>query len=226
MSGPGAFPPRGRRVGLLGGAFNPPHRGHLRLAQLALASLALDELRFVPTARSPHKANEPSDDPAARLRLLKAALAGFPGPVGVETLELERGGTSYTSDTLEALQAREPGSAWILVIGSDQLPGLPRWHRAPRVLELASVAVAPRPGASCDVPQDLRERVREAWSGAPGEIVWLPATDLDAASSRIREELRREGPRGPQAAPGALTPEVWAAIQRENPYREMPTEPA
>lgn len=226
MGGSGALPPRERRIGLLGGAFNPPHRGHLRSAELALATLALDELRFVPTARSPHKANEPSDDPAARLRLLRRALEGFSGPVGVETLELERGGTSYTSDTLEVLQAREPGNAWILVIGSDQLPGLPRWHRAAQVLELASVAVAPRPGAPSEVPQELRDRVRTVWSGSPGEIVWLPSTELDAASSRIREDLRRQGTQGPRAAPGGLTPEVWAAIQRENPYREMPTEPA
>jgi nicotinate-nucleotide adenylyltransferase len=226
MGGPGGLPAAGRRIGLLGGAFNPPHRGHLRLAELALSALGLDELRFMPTARSPHKANEPTDDPAARLRLLQAALAGFPGPAGIETLELERGGTSYTSDTLEALEAREPGNAWILVIGSDQLPGLPRWHRAPRVLELASVAVAPRPGAPCEVPPELAARVRKAWSGGPGEIVWLPSTDLDTASSRIREALRRGGVRGPDAVPGALTPEVWAAIQQENPYRELPTEPA
>ncbi len=226
MSGPGAPPAAGRRIGLLGGAFNPPHRGHLRLAQLALSALGLDELRFVPTARSPHKANEPGDDPSARLRLLRAAVRGFPGPVDVETLELDRGGTSYTSDTLEALHAREPGNAWILVIGSDQLPGLSRWHRAPRVLELAAVAVAPRPGAPGEVPVELQARVRQAWTGAPGEIVWLPSTDLDAASSQLREALRRRGADGLEAAREALTPEVWAAIQQENPYREMPTEPA
>jgi nicotinate-nucleotide adenylyltransferase len=212
-----------RRIGLLGGAFNPPHAGHLRLAALALAHLGLDELRFMPTARSPHKANEPSDDPAARLRLLRAALEGFQGPVSIETLELERGGTSYTSETLETLHAREPGNAWILVVGSDQLPGLPRWHRAARVMQLASVAVAPRPGADADVPEALRGRVREAWSGAPGELVALPGTGLDAASSRLRETLRDPSP---QAPPPGLTPEVWAAIGLENPYREKPTEPA
>ncbi len=226
MADAGAAPATGRRIGLLGGAFNPPHRGHLRLAEVALAALGLDELRFMPTARSPHKATAPSDDPSVRLRLLRAALAGFPGPVAVETLELERGGTSYTSDTLEALHAREPGNAWILVIGSDQLPGLPRWNRAGRVLELAAVAVAPRPGSASGVPAGLEGRVRQAWSGAAGEIVWLPPTDLDAASSRIREALQRARPGDPGAAPPELTPEVWAAIRQENPYREMPTEPA
>lgn len=214
------------RIGLLGGAFNPPHRGHLRLAELALAQLALDQLRFVPTARSPHKANAPDDAPEARLRLLRAALEGFPGPVAIETLELERGGTSYTSDTLEALRRREPGHQWILVIGSDQLPGLPRWHQAARVLELASVAVAPRPGMAAALPPELGGRVRDTWSGAPGELVWLPGTALDAASSRLREVLRA-GPRpDPGEPPPELPPQVWAAITAENPYREEPMEPA
>ena len=209
-----------RRVGLLGGAFNPPHRGHLRLAELALAHLRLDELRFVPTASSPHKANEPGDDPAARLRLLRAALEGFAGPVAIETLELERGGISYTSDTLEMLRQREPGSAWILIIGSDQLPGLPKWHQAARVLELASVAVAPRPGAPAELPGELAGRLRSTWSGGPGELVWLPGTALDAASSGIREVLRGAPASAGNAAPPQLTAEVWAAITAENPYRE------
>jgi nicotinate-nucleotide adenylyltransferase len=209
-----------RRIGLLGGAFNPPHRGHLRLAELALAQLGLDELRFVPTARSPHKANAVDDDPGQRLRLLRAALEGFPGPVSIETLELERGGTSYTSDTLEALHRREPGQAWILVIGSDQLPGLPSWHCAARVLELASVAVAPRPGAPARLPESLAPRLRTTWSGAPGELLWLPETGLDAASSRIREALRGDGPESPDGPRTQVTPQVWAAITAENPYRE------
>ena len=208
------------RIGLLGGAFNPPHRGHLRLAELALAHLELDQLRFVPTACSPHKANDPGDDPAARHRLLQAALKGFPGPVGIETLELDRGGTSYTSDTLEALHGQEPGNRWILVIGADQLPGLSCWNRALRVLELASVAVAPRPGAPAETPAGLAGRVRATWSGAPGELVWLPGTALDAASSRLREVLHGEEAPYPDGPPPELTPQVWAAITLENPYRK------
>jgi nicotinate (nicotinamide) nucleotide adenylyltransferase/ribosome silencing factor RsfS/YbeB/iojap len=205
------------RIGLLGGAFNPPHRGHLKLAELALAKLGLDQLRLMPTARSPHKATAPDDDPALRLRLLRAALQDFSGPVTVEPLELERGGTSYTSDTLEELHRREPGHQWILVIGSDQLDGLPQWHRAARVLELASVAVAPRPGATAELPAALADRLRPEWSGAPGELVWLPGTGLDAASSAIRADLRAGRDAGAQ-----LPPQVWAAIAAENPYREVP----
>ena len=130
-----------KRIGLLGGTFNPPHAGHLKLAELALQNLELDELRLVPTALPPHKPRPGLDGPA-RLRLLREL------PYPVETLEVDRGGASYTVDTLEALAAREPGCAWILIMGSDQLAGFGGWKRPGRILELASLAVSPRPGAA------------------------------------------------------------------------------
>lgn len=203
-----------RRIGLLGGAFNPPHQGHLKLGELALAHLDLAEVRFVPTARSPHKAAAGSDPGGRqRLRLLEEALAATGLPFRADPIELERGGTSYTVDTLEALQEREPGPCWILLTGCDQLPGLPRWRRIDRILELASLAVAPRPGFTVDVPEAFQARVRERWSGAPGELVWLPGTELAWSSSRLREQLAEGRP------PEGLPIQVEAAIRRENHYR-------
>ncbi len=206
----------GRRAGLLGGTFNPVHYGHLKLAELALAALALDEVRFIPTATPPHKpvaAGDPGG--TARLRLLAEALgAGSGRPFTLEPLEVERGGPSFTVDTLEALAAREPGTAWIFLMGSDQLAGFPAWRRPERILELASLAVAPRPNAPCGpLPELLAGRERPGWSGRPGELVWLPGTDLDLASSALRDELGRGG------IPGGIPPEVLAAILRENQYR-------
>lgn len=205
------------RIGLLGGAFNPPHLGHLKLAELALQHLGLDELRFMPTAVSPHKPSVEGPDPGSRLALLEAALKGFPGPVRIERAELERGGTSYCSDTLEVLAEREPQGEWILVLGSDQLPGLPKWNRFARVMELASVAVAPRPGFPEELPEPLKDCERPRWSGAPGEIVWLPGTELPYASSGLRQRLGRMLDR--TAAVEGLSPQVMAAITAENHYR-------
>lgn len=199
-----------RRVGLLGGAFNPPHLGHLKLAHLALAHLALDELRFVPTAVSPHKPSEPTAA-AARLVLLLAALEDT--PFRIETAELDRAGISYTVDTLDALSRREPDCAWILVMGADQAAGLAGWRRIDRILELASVAVAPRPGEQAEIPAALQSRLRTGWSGAPGELVQLPGTELDLSSSGLREALRK------RPSPDGLPPQVLAAIRRENLYR-------
>jgi len=203
-----------RRVGLLGGAFNPPHLGHLRLAELAWKGLSLDELRFVPSAIPPHKAlPESTPDPAQRLGLLREALAEAGGSFTVETLEIDRGGPSYTADTLEALTAREPGCAWIWILGADQLANFTSWRRWERILELGSLAVAPRPGCEERVPARLSDLQRELWSGRPGELVWLPSTELDLSSSELRAELSAgrnlEG----------LAIQVRAAIDREKLYR-------
>lgn len=211
MSGPA------RRVALMGGAFNPPHEGHRRLAERALASLALDELRFMPTATSPHKPTPDGGqglDGQTRLDLLKALLHSLPGTCSLETLELERGGTSYTADSLEALGEREPDAAWILVMGMDQGKDLLRWRRAPRILELASVAIAPRPGWQEELPAELADRLTTRWTGRPGEVVLLPGTDVACASSEVREQVRQG------ATPVGLLPEVLAAIQAKNLYRE------
>jgi nicotinate-nucleotide adenylyltransferase len=203
------------RIGLLGGTFNPPHFGHLKLAEIALEVLALDQVRFIPTASPPHKP-VPAGDPdgAARLDLLAEALAALGLPFVVEPMEVRRGGTSFTVDTLEALAKRE-AAGWIWLMGGDQLPGFHAWRQPERILELASLAVAPRPG--CAVPDPLPEilagRVRDCWSGGPGELVWLPGTGLDLASSELRAGLGRgETPQG-------IPPQVMAAILRERRYR-------
>ena len=203
------------RIGLLGGAFNPPHEGHLKLARLALEHLALDELRFVPTALSPHKPDPGGPGAEARLRLLEEALVGFDPRCRVEPLELQRGGTSYTVDTLEVLAEREPGHSWILLIGSDQLPGLPTWRRPERIFELASAAVALRPGSPFLPPVLPGLHPSATWSGQPGELVALPATGLDLASSNLRTRLHAS----PDEDPGGLTPQVLSTIRTENLYR-------
>lgn len=204
-----------RRIGLLGGAFNPPHEGHLKLARLALEHLGLDELRFVPTAISPHKPDPGGPSPEARLRLLAEALRAFDPRCVVESAELERGGTSYTVDTLEALAVREPGTAWILVMGSDQLADFAAWHQPERILQLASLSVALRPGALASAPPIPGLRLASAWSGRPGELVWLPSTDTDLASTDLRHRLAAD----PAHDPAGIPAQVLAAIRAENLYR-------
>jgi len=206
------------RVGLLGGTFNPPHWGHLKLAQIALENLELDQLRFIPTAAPPHKAFPAGDpDGAVRIRLLEQALAAAGLPPRVETLEVERGGRSFTADTLETLSAREPGNAWIFLMGSDMVPGFPRWRDPGLILELASLAVTPRPGEPdpdrMALPALLAGRVRPRWSGAPGELVWLPGTGLDLASRDLREELAQG------RVPEGIPLQVMAVILQEKRYR-------
>lgn len=200
-----------RRVGILGGAFNPPHAGHLRLAERALEHLHLDEVRFIPTAASPHK---PTHGPEGeqRLELLRAALADSRHPFVADDLEVRRGGVSYTVDTLERLASAEPETAWIWLMGSDQLPGLPGWRCLSRILELASLGIALRPGFPLEVPASLADRVESPWKGLPGALVPLPGTELDLASSLLRHDLER----GNQ--PDGIPIQVRDLIRRESLY--------
>jgi nicotinate-nucleotide adenylyltransferase len=230
-----------RRVGLLGGAFDPPHGGHLKLAALAFAGLDLDELRFVPARRSPLK-SAPAAPAEARLAMLREMLRGT--PYAIETIELEGGrgtagapssgcspadapssgcGTasapSYTVGTLEALSGREPDAAWILVMGMDQALAFGDWRDPGRILELASIAVAPRPGApaAAALPDVLAPRLSSEWLGTPGQAVLLPGTDTDASSSRLRRLIASaKAPRGLEA--DGLPEKVGAVISEKNLY--------
>jgi nicotinate-nucleotide adenylyltransferase len=133
------------RVGIFGGAFNPPHLGHLVCAQEALLQLGLDRLLLVPVGRAPHR--ELEDDPGAELRLEMVELAaGDDERFSVSRTELDRTGPSYTADTLEALRVEAPEDEFFLILGGDQAAALPSWHEPERVLEHATVAVVERTG--------------------------------------------------------------------------------
>ena len=125
------------RVGILGGAFNPPHLGHLVCAQEALVQLELDRVVLVPVGQAPHR--ELEDDPGAeaRLEMVELAIAGDER-FAVSRMELDREGPSYTADTLAAAARREsPDDELFLILGGDQAAALPSWHEPEQVLELA-----------------------------------------------------------------------------------------
>ncbi|KAF1049390.1 nicotinate (nicotinamide) nucleotide adenylyltransferase [Xylophilus sp.] len=138
-----------RRIGLFGGAFDPPHLAHRALVQAALQQLALDRLHVVPTGQAWHKARTLS--PAAeRLAMARLAFGDLPGVV-VDDREIRRDGPSYTIDTLEELQAEHPRAQLFLVIGADQAAALGSWHRAADIVRIAIISVAARavrPGAA------------------------------------------------------------------------------
>jgi nicotinate-nucleotide adenylyltransferase len=170
------------RIGVLGGAFNPPHLGHLVCAQEALVQLGLERVLLVPTARPPHRTLEDDPGPEARLEMAELAAAGDER-LAVSRLELDRPGPSYTADTLEELGAREAGEELVLVLGADQAAFLPEWHRPERVLELAELAVVARSGWD-------REGVQARISGLPGagrvRFVDMPLIDISSTEVRRR----------------------------------------
>jgi nicotinate-nucleotide adenylyltransferase len=132
-----------KRIGVFGGAFDPPHCAHLALARAAIKQLQLDELKIIPTGFAWHK-DRPLSAAEHRLEMTQLAFSGV-DRVSIDEREIKRGGHSYTIDTLEALQAEDPDSSFFLLIGGDQLAAFTRWHRWQDILFRATVCVAERP---------------------------------------------------------------------------------
>jgi nicotinate-nucleotide adenylyltransferase len=130
-------------LGILGGAFNPPHIGHLVCAQEALVQLELDRVVFVPVGQAPHRGIEDDPGAEARLELVDLAIAGDDRFTS-SRIELDREGPSYTSDTLREMRSVAPEDDLFLILGGDQASSLPAWHEPEEVLSLATVAVVER----------------------------------------------------------------------------------
>lgn len=137
-------PPVPGSLGILGGTFDPIHQGHLAIAEEAREALGLERVLFVPAAIPPHKTGRTVTGADDRLAMVELAIAGNPW-FAASRIELDRGGRSYTSDTLEALRAAGHREPWF-ILSSEALAGLPAWHRPDRVLELCRLAVVPRGG--------------------------------------------------------------------------------
>jgi nicotinate-nucleotide adenylyltransferase len=182
-----------KRLGMLGGTFDPPHYGHLLLADTARVQLQLDQVLFAPAGQPPHK---PSDQPSPathRVAMLQAALADADEPAfHLSRLDLDRPGPHYTVDALTILRKVYPSTEMWFLIGGDSLRDLPHWRNPTQIITLARLAVLSRPGYKpnldqlatklppADEPVDLSQRVD-----------WLLGPSLDLSSSALRERARR-----------------------------------
>ena len=181
-------------LGLLGGAFDPVHIGHLRGAIAVREHLGLERVDFLPAAQSPLK-DAATVAAADRLAMLEAAVQDVPG-LGVDARELGREGPSYTVDTLIELR-REVGKArpLIWIVGTDILPSLPKWSRWQQLLELTHLVILARPGADSPPPAvtqwlDQHRIDQNALLASPaGGVMTLDQPVLDIASSDIRTLL-------------------------------------
>jgi nicotinate-nucleotide adenylyltransferase len=131
------------RVGILGGAFNPPHIGHLICAQEALVQLELDTVVFIPVGEAPHRELQDDPGPDARLEMVELAIADDER-FTTSRIEIDREGPSYTVDTLEQMLAESPKDELFLILGGDQAAALASWHEPEKVLERATLAVFER----------------------------------------------------------------------------------
>jgi nicotinate-nucleotide adenylyltransferase len=131
-----------KRIGMFGGAFDPPHRGHAALAEAALAQFGLDALHVIPTGQAWHKSTA-LNAPAHRLAMTRLAFADMPRVI-VDDRELQRAGPTFTFDTLQALQRENPLAQLYLFIGADQFAAFGQWHRWREICELAIICIADR----------------------------------------------------------------------------------
>ena len=170
-------------IGIVGGTFNPPHIGHLVMVQEALNQLDLDRVFLMPVAQPPHK--EALADPGAdvRLDLCRLAAAGD-DRLEVSDLEIRRGGSSYTVDTLRALHERDPEHSLTFIVGGDMAHSLSSWREPEAVLELARLAVAEREDLR---REDIADRLAPLHSG--DRVVFFDMPRIDISSSAIRDRV-------------------------------------
>jgi len=168
-----------RRIGIFGGAFDPPHLAHLALAKTALAEMALDELRIVPTGQAWHKTRTLSPAPH-RLAMAQLAFADLP-QVLIDPIETLRTGPSYTVDTLREFKARWPDADLFLILGEDQARSLTSWHNWQEIFQLAIICVAERANPAGVTAQSGLEKAYESrLRRLPMPALALSATDIRA----------------------------------------------
>lgn len=197
----------GFKVGIFGGSFDPPHRGHIEIARAAKERLGLDEVWLV-VAGNPYQkeVHAPAED---RLRMTELAAAGLPG-IKVSRTEVDRKGPSYTIDTVKEVLRQRPDAELWLVLGADALAGIKTWHNWQELLGLVKVCVVPRR------PVDLESAIAEISGMARDLVVLSLGHALPLSSTEIRKQLSL----GRDVK--GLHPDVLSYIRRRGLYGSSP----
>jgi nicotinate-nucleotide adenylyltransferase len=174
-----------RRLGILGGTFDPIHHGHLLAAEEACHQLALDKVLFVPAGVPPHKPAHPISPASHRVRMVELAIAGKPH-FALSRVDVDRPDPCYTVDTLELLRAEWGNDPrFFFIEGADSLSDIACWYQPRRLIELCELAVAKRPGFEIDMGS-LEKRL----PGLTGRLHWVKMPLLEISSSDLRARVR------------------------------------
>jgi len=170
-----------QRIGLFGGSFDPIHTGHVLVGQAAVEELQLTRLIFIPAARSPFKPDLQPAPCEQRMAMIRLALAGRTD-CEVSDVEIQRGGTSFTIDTVRFFGQRFPEAKLFYLIGADNVPGLPKWRDPEELARLAEFLVIPRPGQSpVAIPPPFRGQ-------------YLSGFPFGVSASQIRDRVKAGQP--------------------------------
>jgi len=179
-------------IGILGGTFNPPHLGHVALARRARAELDLERVLLMPASVAPNKPITAEDPgPEHRLAMCALAVADEPG-LRSSGLEIDRGGVSYTVDTLQAIHDEHPDAELTLIVGADTARTLPNWREPARLLGMAQLAVAERDELDVEDVRETLETLSSTMAAAPGRgcasrMIPLRMSKIAVSSSAVRE---------------------------------------
>jgi nicotinate-nucleotide adenylyltransferase len=176
------------RIGVFGGTFDPPHYGHLILAEEVRHALRLARVLFLPAGQPPHKPDGAVSPAAERVAMTRLAIAGNPA-FAMELHDVERAGPSYTADTMEALARRWPAAALWFIMGEDSLADLPTWHEPARIVRAARLAVMTRPGVTVDLDA-LDRRI----PGLRARVDLVPTLEIGIAARDLRRRVAEDRP--------------------------------
>jgi nicotinate-nucleotide adenylyltransferase len=171
-------------LGILGGTFDPPHFGHLRLAETAMTQLRLDQVLFVPVGVQPLKLDHPAAAPKHRARMVELAIVGEPR-FALSRADLDRPGPHYTVDLLSIIQQQYPAAALWFIMGEDSLGDLLRWRDPARIIQLARLAVLRRPGYEPDWAA-----LDRALPDLRACLDWIEHAEIDMSASDIRQRVQ------------------------------------
>jgi nicotinate-nucleotide adenylyltransferase len=178
-----------QRVGIYGGTFNPIHIGHLLIAENAREQLQLGEIRFIPAFVAPHKLGQPTTDSKQRAELIRLAISGNTA-FALDERELNRGGTSFTVDTLKELKLEQPDTDFVFLMGADSLADLHTWRDPRTICELAFIAIVARGGMPAPNLDKLKDYLPvEQHGDLAKHLIKMP--QIEISSSDIRDRVRQ-----------------------------------
>lgn len=175
-----------KKIGIMGGTFNPIHIGHLILGQTALEQFQLDKVLFMPTKNPPHKRYDHILDDAIRAKMVEIAIEDNPN-FELSTFEMDREGITYTADTLSRLTKLHPDEEYYFIVGADSLFYIDKWKDPHTIFRLSKLVAAVRNHKTID---EMLQRIEELNETFHGSIELLNSPNIDISSSEIRECLK------------------------------------
>ncbi|WP_062198764.1 nicotinate-nucleotide adenylyltransferase [Massilibacterium senegalense] len=167
-----------RKIGILGGTFDPPHLGHLIIAEEVREQCKLDEIWFMPNQSPPHKQINPFIQNEHRIEMVKRSIKGHP-QFHISLIEFERSDVSYTYDTMIQIKKRYPDDDFYFIIGGDMVEYLPKWHKIDELLQMITFIGAKRPGYDMSCPY-------------PNHVIEVEVPQIDISSSMVRERIHQQ----------------------------------